>query len=291
MASKVYLRLIKPLIMKFLLSLFTLVTLTGSCNSAKGALVEQKEVMAQNRLSGTYNIKQLESKDVTSKNLTITFNDSTNQVSGFSGCNTFFSNYTVIENTLKFGPIATSKKYCVTEQNNLEQVFLKALNNVNAFILKNDSITLLNEGTEVFIATKSEASRPSKSDVVQDNYKKFAVIYETSTRGSFEHIEISKNEIKISNDRSLKNIEAYACNPQDWKALNELLSNSVVENLDLLKAPTDKRLYDGAAHATLSVIKGDVVMMTPTFDHGAPPKEIESIVNKILSMTEIATKQ
>jgi heat shock protein HslJ len=277
--------------MKFLLSLFTLVTLTGSCNSAKETLVEQKEGMAQTRLSGTYNIKQLESKDIAPKNLTIAFNDSTNQVSGFSGCNTFFSNYTVKDNTLKFGPIATSKKYCGAEQNNLEQGFLKALNNVNAFTLENDNIILLNEKTEIFIATKSEASKPSKSDIVKENYKKFAVIYETSTRGAFEHIEISKNEIKISNDRSLENINTYNCNPEDWKMLKELLSDSVVENLDLLKAPTDKRLYDGAPHATLSVIKGDVIMMTPTFDHGAPPKEIESIVNKILSMTEIATKQ
>lgn len=277
--------------MKFLLSLFTLLTLTGSCNSAKETLTEQKKSMEQFNLSGTYAINQFESKDVTPKNLTITFNDSTNQVSGFSGCNTFFGNYTVNENTLKFGPIASSKKYCGGERSNFEKAFLNAISTVNSFVVKNDSITFLNEDTEVFTATKSEASKPSKSDVVQDNYKKFAVIYETSTRGSFEHIEVSKAEIKISKDRSLKNIETYECNPQDWKALNELLSNAVVENLDLLKAPTDKRLYDGAAHATLSVIKGDVVMMTPTFDHGAPPKEIESIVNKILSMAEIATKQ
>ncbi|MCB0399433.1 MAG: META domain-containing protein [Winogradskyella sp.] len=277
--------------MKFLLSLFTLVTLTGSCNSAKETLMEQKEGMAQTRLSGTYSINQLESKDVTSKNLTIIFNDSTNQVSGFSGCNSFFSNYTLKENTIKFGPIATSKKYCGAEQNNLEQGFLKALNSVNAFSLDNGDITFLNEKAEVFTATKSEASKPSKSDIVKENYKKFAVIYETSSRGSFEHIEISKNEIKISNDRSLENINTYNCNPEDWNMLNELLSNSIVENLDLLKAPTDKRLYDGAPHATLSVIKGDVVMMTPTFDHGAPPKEIETLVNKVLSMAENATKQ
>lgn len=277
--------------MKLLLSILTLVTLTGSCNSAKSTLTEQKENMTQSSLSGTYSISQLQTKDVSYEGLTITFNDSINHASGFSGCNTFFGNYTLKENTIKFGPIASSKKYCGGERSNFEKAFLNALSTVNSFIVKNDSITFLNEDTEVFKATKNEASRPSKKDVVQDNYKKFAVIYETSTRGSFEHIEISKTQIKISKDRSLKNMETYDCNLQDWKALNELLSNSVVENLDLLKAPTDKRLYDGAAHATLSVIKGDVVMMSPTFDHGTPPKEIESIVNTILSMAEIATKQ
>jgi len=277
--------------MKLLLSILSLVTLTGSCNSAKSTLTEQKENMTQSSLSGTYNISQLESKDVSYEGLTITFNDSINHASGFSGCNTFFGNYTLKENTIKFGPIASSKKLCEPDFNNLEKDFLKALNEVSSFIAKNDTLTFYNESTKAFTAIKNEASRPSKSDIVKDNYKKITVIYESSTRGSFEHIEISKTQIKFSKDRSLKNMEIYECNPEDWKALNELLSNSVVENLDLLKAPTDKRLYDGAAHATLSVIKGDVVMMSPTFDHGTPPKEIESIVNKILSMAEIATKQ
>ncbi|WP_426432027.1 META domain-containing protein [Winogradskyella sp. HB-48] len=277
--------------MKFLLSIFTLVALTGSCNSVKETLTEHKEHMAQSSLSGTYSINQLECKDVSSKALTITFKDSINHASGFSGCNTFFGNYTLKENTIKFGPIATSKKYCGAEQNNLEKEYIKALSEVNSFTIKNDSIVFFNEDTKIFTAIKSDASRPGKSDIVKDNYKKFAVIYETSTRGSFEHIEISEHNIKISKDRGLENMNTYHCNPQDWKALNELLSNSVVENLDLLKAPTDKRLYDGAPHATLSVIKGDVIMMTPTFDHGAPPKEIETLVNKVLSMAENATKQ
>lgn len=277
--------------MKFLLSILALVTLTGSCNSAKSALTEQKENMAQSRLSGTYNISQLDAKDVSYQGLTITFNDSINHASGFSGCNTFFGNYTTKENTIKFGPIASSKKLCEPKKNDLEKNFLKALNEATSFIIKNDTLTFLNNDVKVFTAVKNEASRPGKNSIVEDNYKKFVVIYETSTRGSFKHIEVSKTQIKISKERSLKNLSTYACNAQDWKMLKDMLSNSVVENLDLLKAPTDKRLHDGAPHATLSVIKGDVEMMTPTFDHGNPPKEIESIVNKILSMVEIATKQ
>lgn len=31
--------------------------------------------------------------------------------------------------------------------------------------------------------------------------------------------------------------------------------------------------------------------MTPTFDHGHPPKEIEALVNKILTIREKLTKQ
>lgn len=277
--------------MKFLLSIFTLIILTGSCNSAKETLTEQKESSSQVSLSGTYNLQQLGSKDVALKPVTIKFNDSTNEASGISGCNSFFGSYTLKENTIKFGPIVTSKKYCNPDLNTVEKDFIEALNKVNSFVIKDNTLTFLNNDTKLFTATKNEASRPGKDDVVQDNYKRYSVIYKASTRGSFKQIEVSKTDIKISEDRGLKNIDTYPCNPQDWKALNNLLTNDIVENLDLLKAPTDNRAFDGAAHATLSVIKGDVLTMTPSFDHGKPPKEIESIVNKILSMAEIATKQ
>jgi hypothetical protein len=86
-------------------------------------------------------------------------------------------------------------------------------------------------------------------------------------------------------------MNTYVCKSEDWEALESLLKAIDVENLNRLKAPTDKRLYDGAPHATLSVIKGDVEMMTPTFDHGTPPKEIEALVNKVLSIKVNASKQ
>jgi hypothetical protein len=156
---------------------------------------------------------------------------------------------------------------------------------------KKEAVSTSDEAEQMVASKPGRETSNSKSDIVQDNYKKFMVIYETSTRGAFKHIGISKSEITISKDRNLKEIDTFECKPKDWKELNELLSNSLVENLDLLEAPTQKRLHDGAPHATLSVVKGDVVMMTPTFDHGYPPKEIETLVNKVLSMAENATKQ
>lgn len=148
------------------------------------------------------------------------------------------------------------------------------------------------EEPEEIVASKpsSEQSNP-KSEAVKDNYEKVFIIYQATSRASFEYIQVSKTEISITEDRSLKSMNSYKCEHDDWSILNKLLNDIDVEHLDALKAPTDKRLYDGAAHATLFVIKGDVSMMTPTFDHGAPPQEIEVLVNKVLSMAENATKQ
>ena len=64
-----------------------------------------------------------------------------------------------------------------------------------------------------------------------------------------------------------------------------------LQTLNKLKAPTEKRLHDGAAHATLAFRQGDMEVMSPTFDHGHPPKEIEALVNKVLSIKENVLKQ
>ena len=90
----------------------------------------------------------------------------------------------------------------------------------------------------------------------------------------------------VQTSQYFRYIDTYSCKPTDWDELEKLLKSISPENLGKLKAPTDKRLYDGAAHATLSILLGDVVMITPSFDHGHPPKEIEALVNKVLSIKE-----
>ena len=157
---------------------------------------------------------------------------------------------------------------------------------------KKEPISNVDETEQAAIASKPsrEQSNP-KSDAVKDNYQKILVIYQATSRGYFEYISVSQSEIALTNDRSLKTMNSYPCKPNDWSMLKKLIDDADVENLDSLKAPTDKRLYDGAPHATLSIIKGDVEMMTPTFDHGAPPEKIKTLVNKVLSMAENATKQ
>ncbi|MCT4629798.1 hypothetical protein [Winogradskyella sp.] len=154
-----------------------------------------------------------------------------------------------------------------------------------------DIVSDSNKSEQTTASKPSREVQNSKSDIVKDNYNKVFIIYQANSRGSFEYIQISETEIKITKDRELKNLNSHECKKEDWEALQKLLKGVDVENLDALKAPTDKRLYDGAAHATFSVIKGDVKMTSPTFDHGAPPKEIEALVNKVLSITESISKQ
>jgi hypothetical protein len=149
---------------------------------------------------------------------------------------------------------------------------------------------VVSNSTEIESLVDSKPSKDmpiEKNDVV--NYYS-AITYQALSRGSFIYIEISESNISISEDKNLMEIDKYLCKSEDWEALNALLVDLNRDTFQTLKAPTDKRLFDGAAHATLALRQGDVEIRTPSFDHGFPPESIEVIVNKVLSIKENAIK-
>ncbi|WP_299115880.1 hypothetical protein [uncultured Winogradskyella sp.] len=129
-----------------------------------------------------------------------------------------------------------------------------------------------------------------KQKAIGQNYD-VAVIYEARSRGFAKYAYISKAKVTLSEDRSLQKMDEYTCDAKDWEEIEQLLDAIDRKTFQSLKAPTDKRLYDGAAHTTLSIKQGDVVYMTPSFDEGFPPKEIEKLVNKVLAIAEKVKKQ
>jgi len=281
--------------MKFLISLFAIVMMTESCNSSKGSTSvdesQEKSNTMQDLLSGTYTLSEIENIDKLPMTLSINFDASSNRVSGFSGCNSFFGDYTTDGNTISFGPLATSKKYCQDAQNKIERQFLDVLSKTRTYKIEGNSIYLSNDDGQLLKANKQLASKPSKSDMVKDNYNRTLITYQAQSRGMFEFVQISESGVRTSSDRNLKSFTNYRCDPKDWETLSNMFQNIDNDEFQKLEAPTNKRLYDGAAHATLSIILGDVEIMSPSFDHGVPPKEIEELVNKVLSIKESVSKQ
>lgn len=146
------------------------------------------------------------------------------------------------------------------------------------------------------LSNKGSAISPSdihmpitKQDAIGNNYQT-KVSYEISSRGLFEYLSISETEILISKDRGLQEIQSYPNTKENWLAVSRLLSAIHLDSLDMLKAPTDKRLYDAAPQAILGVIRGDMEIRSPVFDHGYPPKPIEALVAKVLSIKASVSK-
>ena len=128
-------------------------------------------------------------------------------------------------------------------------------------------------------SSKSYSNEVKKAAIIQEDYR--AITYKAISRGFFEYIYVSKDSVVISKDRNLKNLNSFKCNTTDWKDFMVLLNEISTIELTELKAPTDKRLYDGAASATLTINKGKNQMTTPSFDHGIPPEEVSKIVEKL----------
>lgn len=125
-----------------------------------------------------------------------------------------------------------------------------------------------------------------------DNEKKqdikTAVIeYVANSRGFHQRIIIQNQTVSISKDRSgnVKPVTTKISNA-DWKVIITEFKKINLEEIPNLKAPTEKRFYDGAPIASLKITYKGKTYETPAFDHGFPPAKIEKLVNKINSFVK-----
>ena len=109
--------------------------------------------------------------------------------------------------------------------------------------------------------------------------KDIEIQYEANTRGFYNKLVLKNATISSTNDRDGKeNPIVQKVTDVDWSALNDEINKVDLENLPNLKAPTEKRFYDGAAIANLKIIYKGNTYQTTDFDHGFPPMEIKRVV-------------
>ncbi|EIA10058.1 hypothetical protein [Flavobacterium frigoris] len=111
--------------------------------------------------------------------------------------------------------------------------------------------------------------------------------YVANTRGFYQKITIEKQMVAISSDRSGKEKTIPTkISDADWKELVNCFQSVELDSLAKLKAPTEKRFYDGAAIANLKITYKDKNYESSSFDNGFPPKEIKKFVNIITSFAK-----
>ena len=112
--------------------------------------------------------------------------------------------------------------------------------------------------------------------------KDIEIQYEANTRGFYNKLILKNATISSTNDRDGKeNPIVQKVSEVDWKALIQELNKVDLENLSNLKAPTEKRFYDGAAIANLKIIYNGKIYQSSDFDHGFPPMQIKRVVEMI----------
>ena len=153
------------------------------------------------------------------------------------------------------------------------------------------TILMLNKECDKKDTNLSQTVTPTETTSNMNQEEQVTITYEAMSRGLFEKVWITKDAVIVSNDRNLVEKSTYLCVEKDWNDIMTLLDKVDLKSLPNLEAPTAKRLYDGAAHASLSITKSNETIQSNSFDHGYPPAAIEKLVNKVLSIMENAKKQ
>jgi hypothetical protein len=111
------------------------------------------------------------------------------------------------------------------------------------------------------------------------------VEYTANSRGFYNNIVVGNKTISFVNTRDGKPVSSPITDEQ-WNALINEFKKVDLEEIPNLKAPTQKRFYDGAAMANLKVTYKGKIYESQTFDNGFPPGKIKNLVNTIVSFSK-----
>lgn len=118
-----------------------------------------------------------------------------------------------------------------------------------------------------------------------DNYETLVIQYEANARGFYQKLIVQNRTISSTDDRNGENNPIIQkISDVDWNVLISEFNKIDLENLPNLKAPTEKRFYDGAAIAGLKITFKGKTFETTNFDHGFPPMEIQKLVEIVNSL-------
>ena len=256
--------------MKFLVILSFLISLKACQSSHKALSNEDNKIHISATISGAYQVETLNNHTVSENKLIINFDPLEKHISGFSGCNRFMGNYSLKSDSIKIGPLASTRMFC-EETHQIESDMQEALSKTDKIVLTDTTLQLLSNKKVILTAIK-------KNDQISFNYSAIS-------RGHFLEIHLNDSVVSLSKDRKEKPV-SKPLKKETWKKLNTLLETINLDSISTLKSPTEARFYDGASIAKLVILKNGTPYESSSFDHGKPPMEIEALVKEILSISE-----
>ena len=123
-----------------------------------------------------------------------------------------------------------------------------------------------------------------KSQKIND-FGTSSITYTAESRGVYLSVWMENQKVFIIKGRNEKPYKVMVT-AQEMKELERVFSELNLEKIPSLKAPTAKRLFDGAAIANLVISAGGKAYISKSFDHGFPPKDLEKIITLLVSYSE-----
>lgn len=109
--------------------------------------------------------------------------------------------------------------------------------------------------------------------------------YSAMSRGYFKKIVVQNQTVSVTNGRDQQPVESKIDDAK-WNKIAVEFSKINLDSLSALKAPSEKRFYDGAAIGNLKITQNQKTYETAGFDNGFPPKEIEKLVNLLVDFAK-----
>lgn len=160
---------------------------------------------------------------------------------------------------------------------------MKAITLLAAMTITLASCNCQKKATET---TNLTAVEPKNSQTTMNQESALPVLeYEANTRGFFRKITVDNKTIAVINVRDGKP-SITKISDADWNELVALYKSVNKDGLATLKAPSEKRFYDGAPIANFRVVSKEKTFESAAFDGGNPPAEIEKIVNKLIAIAD-----
>ncbi|WP_075340347.1 hypothetical protein [Tenacibaculum agarivorans] len=106
------------------------------------------------------------------------------------------------------------------------------------------------------------------------------IILNAQTRGALQNIIYVNNTILYKTNDSSK---TYFLSKKQIENLYVEVSKINLTTISTLEAPSNKRLFDGALHTTLSLKIDNNKYISSQFDDDNPPKELKEIVSLLRS--------
>jgi hypothetical protein len=121
----------------------------------------------------------------------------------------------------------------------------------------------------------------------QNDMKDVVIEYTAVSRGFNQKIIVTNQTVSVFKTKGQsEKMVPTKISDADWKIIYNNFQAIKLEQMTTIKAPSEKRYYDGAAIAELKIEAQGKTYKSQSFDHGNPPKEIKELVDKINTFTK-----
>ena len=102
------------------------------------------------------------------------------------------------------------------------------------------------------------------------------VVFSAQTRGSSENITVVNYNVF---HKTQKDSKTHFINKDNRDALEAEVKKMSLSKISDLKAPSNKRAFDGAMHARITIKIGNKTYVSSDFDDNNPPEELKVLVD------------